>query len=41
MIKNALNCWKILKPIKPQRNDETSIGVMVTKVEKINWMVHG
>lgn len=36
--KNPLNCWKPLKTIKPQRNDEICISVKVTKVEKINCM---
>ena len=36
--KNPLNCWKTLKTIKPQRNDEICISVKVTKVEKINCM---
>ena len=33
-IENPLNCWKLLKLTKPQHNDEISISVMVTKVEK-------
>ena len=38
MKKYVFNCWKILKTIKPQRNDEICISVTVTKVEKINCM---
>ena len=38
MKKYVSNCWKTLKTIKPKRNDETSINVKVTKVEKINCM---
>ena len=38
MIKHALKCWQTLKTIKPQRKDEISLSVMVTKVEKINCM---
>ena len=29
------NCWKVLKLIKPQHKDETSLSVKVTKVERI------
>ena len=29
------NCWKVLKLIKPQHKNEISLGVKVTKVEKI------
>jgi hypothetical protein len=36
-----LNCWQPLKPPKPQREDETSLCVTATKVEKIRRMVHG
>lgn len=38
---NSLNCWKFLKTIKPQRNDEICIGVRVTKVERIGCMAYG
>ena len=38
MKKYVFNCWKTLKTIKPQRNDEINISVTVTKVEKINCM---
>ena len=38
MKKYLFNCWKTLKTIKPQRNDEIHISVTVTKVEKINCM---
>ena len=38
MNKHALNCWKTLKTIEPQRNDEIYISVMVVKTEKINCM---
>jgi hypothetical protein len=36
-----LNCWQPLKPPKPQREDETSLCVTTTKVEKIRRIVHG
>ena len=32
------NCWKTLKTIKLQRNDEICISVNVAKAEKINCM---
>ena len=32
------NCWKTLKTIKLQRNDEIYINVNVAKAEKINCM---
>jgi len=32
---NRSNCWQSLKLEEPQREDETSLSVMVTKVEKI------
>ena len=32
------NCWKTLKTIKPQRNDEICISVKVVKTEKIDCM---
>ena len=35
------NCRNTLKAVEPQRNDETDISVMVTKVEKINCMMYG
>ena len=35
------NCWEVPKLTKPQRNDEISVNVMVTKVERISWMAHG
>lgn len=35
---NPFNCWKTLKTIKPQRKNEISLSVMVTKVEKISCM---
>ncbi len=38
---NPLNCWKPLKPTIPQRNVETYIGVMVTKVERNCEMAQG
>lgn len=38
---NLFNCWKPLKTIKPQRNDEICISVMVAKAEKINCMTYG
>lgn len=40
-IQNPLNCWKSLKLTKPQRKDEISLSVTVTKVEKISQMVQG
>lgn len=36
--KYLFNCWKTLKTIKPQRNDEICISVTVVKTEKINCM---
>jgi len=38
---NLSNCWKSLKTIKLQRSDEICTSVNVTKVEKIDCMVHG
>lgn len=35
------NCWKPLKPDAPQRGDEISPNVTVTKVEKSIRMAHG
>jgi hypothetical protein len=32
---NRSNCWQSLKLEEPQREDEISLSVMVTKVEKI------
>ena len=32
---NRSNCWQSLKLEEPQREDEISLGVKVTKVEKI------
>lgn len=37
-MKNPLNCWKTLKPTKPQYKYEIELDMMVTKVEKISWM---
>lgn len=38
MKKYLFNCWETLKAIKPQRNVERDISVMVVKTEKINCM---
>ena len=38
---NRFNCWQSLKPDEPQREDETSLSVTATKVEKIIGMGHG
>ena len=38
MKNKQLNCWKILKLIKPQHKNEISLSVKVTKVERINEM---
>jgi hypothetical protein len=35
------NCWNALKQFKLQHNDEISVSVKVTKVEKIELMVQG
>ena len=35
-IQNPLNCWKLVKLVKPQRKYEIRLSVMVTKVERIN-----
>ena len=38
---NPFNCWKYLKLIRLQQEDEISLIVIVTKVEKISCIIHG
>ena len=38
---DPLKCWEPLKPVIPQREDETRLSVMVAKAERNYWMVQG
>lgn len=40
-IENLFNCWKNLNIIKLQHNHEIWISVNATKVEKIDYLIHG
>ena len=40
-IENLFNCWKNLNIIKLQHNHEIWINVNATKVEKIDYLIHG
>lgn len=39
--RNPSNCWDMLRPVAPQHSDEIGADVMVTKVEKSDWMAQG
>ena len=39
--RNPSNCWNTLKPMMPQRRDETSPDVMAAKAERNHGMAHG
>lgn len=38
---NALNCRKTLKPIMPQRRNETNSNATAAKAERNDWMAQG
>ena len=41
VIINVLNCWKDLKMIELQRENEIYLSVNAAKAERINRMTHG
>ena len=38
---NVLNCWNVLKPYLPQRDDEISVGAMAAKAKRKIRMAYG